>query len=87
MTKSSLSYCMTRAEMIEFISKNPNVSISHLLFADDEFIFSSPGGRVYDESGYLFEDWYSPNDPSGWNGIRMRKGGQWENGWYVKTLS
>lgn len=48
---------------------------------------------MYDENGCLFEDWYS----SGFgrhDGIRMRKGGNWEDGWEIaekydicKTLS
>lgn len=75
---------MTRTEMIEFIKKNPNIPITHSLFADDEFIMSTESGNVYDESGYLFEDWYSPDGCNGWNGIRMRKGGAWENGWTIK---
>ena len=75
---------MTRNEMIEFIKENPFVNITHPLFAHDEYIFSMESGNVYDEAGYLFEDWYSPNDCTGWNGIRMRTGGKWEDGWYIK---
>lgn len=75
---------MTRTEMIEFIKENPLVNITHPLFAHDEYIFSMASGNVYDEAGYLFEDWYSPNDCAGWNGIRMRTGGSWEDGWYIK---
>lgn len=75
---------MTRTEMIDFIRKNPNIPISHPLFSHDEFIVSHEDGNVYDESGYLFENWYSPNNFSGWNGIRMRSGGNWEDSWYIK---
>ena len=31
---------MTRNEMIEFIKNNPYVHITHVLFADDEYIYS-----------------------------------------------
>lgn len=75
---------MSRTEMITFIKENPNVHISHPLFTQDEYIFSAENGNVYDENGNLFEDWYSPNNCTGWNGIRMRTGGKWEDDWYVK---
>ena len=75
---------MTRTEMITFIKENPNVPITHPLFTIDEYIFSVENGKVYTEEGYLFEDWYSPNDRTGWNGIRMRTGGWWEDGWHIK---
>ena len=48
---------MSRNEMIEFIQKNPCVHITHFLFGDDEYIYSSEDGLVYDEKGYLCEDW------------------------------
>ena len=76
---------MSRNEMIEFIQKNSCVHITHFLFGDDEYIYSSEDGLVYDEKGYLFEDWNSvTNMWSGHNGIRMRSGKQWENGWSIK---
>ena len=76
---------MSRDEMIEFIRKNPFVHIIHFLFDKDEYIYSSEDGLVYDEQGYLFEDWDSvTNMCSGHNGIRMRSGKQWENGWSIK---
>ena len=72
-------------EMIEFIRKNPFVHIIHFLFDKDEYIYSSEDGLVYDEQGYLFEDWNSvTNMWSGHNGIRMRSGKQWEYGWSIK---
>lgn len=76
---------MTRTEMIEFIKENPYVHITHFLFSNDEYIFSLENGKVYDENHYLFEDWYSPNDIRGWNGIRCRAGGDWEDGWSIKN--
>lgn len=76
---------MTRTEMIEFIKKYPYVHITHNLFSDDEYIYSDIDGLVWDENGYLFENWDSVADMwSGNNGIRMRTGGMWEDGWYIK---
>lgn len=76
---------MTRQEMIVFIIKNPNVHISHPLFADYEFIYSGSDGLVYDENGYVFEDWSSITDVwLGRNGIRLRTGSKWETGWFIK---
>lgn len=72
---------MTRSEMIAYINANPYHKISHKLFADDEYIYVGQCGYVYEENGYLFEDWY---DPIRWDGLRERKGGAWEDGWYVK---
>lgn len=75
---------MTRTEMIDFIRENPNIPITHPLFSPDEYIVALENENVIDESGYLFEDWYSPNDITGRNGIRERIGGSWEDGWRVK---
>ena len=72
---------MTRTEMIAYIKANPYHKISHPLFADDEYIYVGRYGYVYDENGYLFEDWV---DPDHWDGIRERDGGKWDDGWYVK---
>lgn len=69
---------MTRSEMIEFIKENPYVHITHPLFADDEFIYLDTDGIVRDENGYVFEN------GGNINGIRMRTGGMWENGWSIK---
>lgn len=76
---------MTRNEMIEFIKENPYVHISHPLFMEYEYIYSGSDEIIYDEYGYIFEDWYSSNDIRGRNGIRERIGNQWENGWYIKN--
>ena len=68
---------MSRDEMIKYMAENPNMKITHRLFDFDEFIYQSEDGRIYDENGYLFEDWESE-----WhNGIRTRTGESWENGW------
>ena len=71
---------MTRDEMIEFIKSNPCVKITHTLFDASEHIYSQDNGNVYDERGYLFEDWYS----NARDGIRSRIGGRWETGWSIK---
>lgn len=76
---------MTRTEMIEFIKENHHICITHPLFSYSEYIYSDTDGIVYDECGYIFENWDSVTDMwSGYNGIRMRTGGSWENGWYIK---
>lgn len=71
---------MTRDEIIKILRSQPNVKVSHTLFEDDEYLYMK-GGQVYDENGYLFEDWYSPTH----NGIRMRAGAAWDTGWYIKN--
>lgn len=69
---------MLREAIIEFMREYPNVKISHSLFSPDEFLVMRSDGNVYDENGYLFEDWESDH-----NGMRMRTGGSWETDWYV----
>lgn len=77
---------MTRSEMIDTLKNCPHLPITHYLFADDEYIFSSMDGIVYDESGHIFENWASITDVwSGVNGLRLRTGGMWEDGWRIKT--
>lgn len=76
---------MTRAEMIAFIRENPHIHVTHPLFDESEYIYTGNDGFVYDENGFLFEDWC--DGFGGWigrNGIRMRIGGQWEDGWRIK---
>ena len=76
---------MTRTEMIEFIKENHYVHITHPLFDDSEYIYSADDGNVYEEHGYLFENWDNITDMwSGFNGIRMRTGGSWEIDWHLK---
>lgn len=77
---------MDRSTMIVFMEENPNVKITHWLFSDDEYIYQKEDGKVYEENGYLFEDWYSEGAGQH-NGIRMRNGGNWETGWKVKEDS
>lgn len=73
---------MDRDTMIKFMEENPGVKITHELFGDDEFIYQRDNGCVYDGNGYLFEDWHS-NGSGRHDGIRMRKGGNWEDSWKV----
>lgn len=73
---------MTRDEMIAYIKANPYHKISHKLFENYEYIYSGYDGYVYDENGNLFEEWY---EPYRWDGIRLRVGKEWEDGWYVKA--
>ena len=68
---------MTRTEMIGFIRENPFVKVKHKLFMEGECLYSNGDGNVYEEHGYLFEDWKSEQ----YNRLRMRSGGAWENGW------
>lgn len=76
---------MTRNEMINFIKRYHNIPIAHDLFNEDEYIYSDIDGLIWDEHGYLFEDWSSVTDRwSGANGIRMRTGDRWETGWHIK---
>ena len=66
----------SRTEMIRFIKNNPGEKITHTLFDASEYIYLAADGNVYDENGYLFEDWFGYHD-----GIRMRTGEYWESGW------
>lgn len=77
---------MTRNEMIQFIKANPHVPVTHILFAPDEYIYSNEDGIVFDESGYLFEDW-KHDMWSAHNGIRLRCNGLWEDNWAVRKLT
>lgn len=69
---------MSREEIIQFMNDNHNVKISHSLFSSDEFLVMRDDGNVYDENGYLFEDWEGDH-----NGLRMRTGGSWKTDWFV----
>ena len=72
---------ITRNEAIAFMKANPYVRISHQLFEPNEYIYSAKDGCVYDENGYLFENWEPGSHAH--DGIRLRVGGAWENGWRV----
>ena len=77
---------MTYDEMVEFIKENPHIKISHELFSEDEYIYTKPNdSRVYDENGYLFEDWMSAG-PERHDGLRIRSTGIFESRWSVKGV-
>lgn len=67
---------MSRDEAIRFMRENPKVKITHPLFGPDEYLFGR-GTNIYDECGYLFENWISTVNC----GMRIRTGGSWETGW------
>ena len=69
---------MTIYQMIDFIKSNPRVKVTHESFTDSEYIYADKSGNVWDECGYLFEDWKT--DAS--SGLRLRIGDSgFENGW------
>lgn len=70
---------MTQQEAIKVMLDNPYKKITHTLFAPDEYIYSKGGSVIYDENGYVFEDWESHCA-----GMRIRKEGYWETGWSIK---
>lgn len=76
---------MTRECMKNILLNNPYLHISHRYFSENEYIYSKTNGKVYDENGYLFEDWHS-DSVTGHIGIRMRYGGYWDDGWYIKSV-
>lgn len=60
-----------------------SIKFRHCSFDDEEWLISKSDGNIYDEQGYLFEDWDTPNM---FNGMRMRKGGAWEDGWVILDI-
>lgn len=71
---------MTRDEMLAFIKENPYIHIRHSLFENYEYIYSGSDGIIYDEYGYIFENWETIGRC---DGLRIRVGGLWETGWSV----
>lgn len=71
---------LTREEAIAILRTNPYAKISHELFSKNEFLTGNGCGNVFDENGYLFEDWVSSHA----NGMRMRTDYLFKNGWYIK---
>lgn len=70
---------MTKYELINILHSQPGIKITHHLFEPDEYIFSKEDGNVYDENGFLFEDWTGPYH----DGIRLRTGVTWDTGWTI----
>ena len=73
---------MSREDIIKFMNDNPNVKVTHFLFGPEEYIYQKEDGKVYDENNYLFDDWHSERN----NGMRMRTGGSWDDGWDVMIV-
>ncbi len=71
---------ISRIDMMAALTSRPGTKISHHLFSPEEYIYLANDGRVYDENDYLFDDW----DSHAYCGLRMRSGGAWETGWYIK---
>jgi hypothetical protein len=68
--------------MIVYIKANPHLRFSHTYFSEYEYIYSKNDGFIYDEDGNLFETF---DDTDFMHiGLRLREGGNWEDGWYVK---
>lgn len=75
---------MNRVTAINFMLENPYVHITHVLFDENEYIFATEDGDIYDENGYLFEDWAAFSNGGGRNGLRARTGKEWQTGWRIK---
>ena len=72
---------MTYDQMVQFIEDNPTVKVTHEMFAPYEYIYADKYGKVYTEEDYLFENW-NPLDNQH-IGLRIRKEGLWQTGWYL----
>lgn len=72
---------MTRAEILAYLRGNLYKRVTHRLFDPDEYLYAAEDGNIYDENGYLFEDWDEGSFAH--NGLRMRTGGPWETDWEI----
>lgn len=72
---------MTRTEILAFLRGNPYKRVTHRLFDPSEYLYAAEDGNIYDENGYLFEDWDTGSFAH--NGLRMRTGGPWETDWEI----
>lgn len=75
----------SRQYTINDMLAHPLVRYTHRNFSPDEYIYAKSDGNIYTEEGYLFEDWYSEG-PGQHNGMRMREGGTWEDGWVRRDI-
>ena len=73
---------MTKDQAIYFVLHHPYAKITHRLFASDEYLYSNGDSIIYDENGYVFEDFYS-DGPAARCGMRIRNEDFWWEGWYV----
>ena len=72
---------MTRTEILAYLRGNFYHRVTHRLFDSTEYLYCAEDGNIYDENGYLFEDWDEGSFAH--NGLRMRTGGPWEDGWGI----
>ena len=71
---------LSRDEIIAYMQANHFARVRHKLFDKNEYLYMADDGFIYDENGYLFENW---QDPFRWDGMSIRWGGAWEQGWSV----
>ena len=72
---------MTRNEIVAYLRGNFYKRVTHRLFAPEEYLYCAEDGNIYDENGYVFEDWNAGSCAH--NGLRLRTGGVWEEGWEI----
>lgn len=71
---------MTKDQAIHYMLNNPNCHVWHPLFSPNEFLFAKEDGIIYDECGYVFEDF---EENSSRAGMRLRWEDVWLSGWRV----
>jgi hypothetical protein len=72
---------MTKEQAINYMLHQPYHKITHRLFAHDEYIYSKGDGIIYDENGYVFEDFEVARVPR--CGMRIRNEDYWWEGWSI----
>lgn len=72
---------MTKTELFIELHKRPNVKFVHRLFSSDEYLINKEDGCIYDENGYLFENFDLDDDTH--NGMRIRRDSVWDDGWTI----
>jgi hypothetical protein len=73
---------MTKEQAINYMLHNPYHKITHRLFAQDEYLYSKGDGIIYDEAGYVFED-FEIGDPVPRCGMRIRNDDFWWKDWSI----
>lgn len=69
---------MTKDQAIHYMLHHPRCHVSHPLFDSHEYLYSKGDGVIYDECGYVFENFTGHND-----GMRDRCEPVWLSGWKV----
>lgn len=69
---------MTKDQAIHYMLHTPYCKVTHRLFAPGEYLYSKGDGIIYDEAGYVFEDFASSRD-----GMRIRSDSFWNADWSV----